>query len=643
MPRLRLYTSSFASGEISPKLLGRSDLNAYSNGWLKLRNAFIHPTGSVSRRPGLRHVSPVDGASRLVPFEISTEQTYLLVLGDHAIEVYANGIKISEFGAPWSVSEIPQINWTQSADTLHIVHPDTPPQKVTRRGENGWEISAWSFFVEEGGRIEQPHHRFANEDVELVRSGSSGTISLSANDHVFHPRHNGTRFRYENREVLIVEVAAAGGSEKEGWFDKATVLVKESLSSTPTATRNWTEQTFSMVRGWPVSVTFHQNRLVIGGSRDLPNRLWLSKSGKWFNFSLGDGLDDDAIEFSIVSDQLNAVRSVFSGRHLQVFTSGAEWMVTGSPLTPTNIQLHRQTRIGSLTSRNIPPRDIDGATIFISRNGRQIREFLFTDLEQAYQSTDLSVLSQHMVYEPVDMDYDEGSRRLYVVMSDGTLATLTVYRSEQIVAWTLQETQGLFLSVAVVGNDVYCLIQRNERVSIEVFDPSLNVDAGIVLESELPRAEWGGLEHLNNKPVMVVADRAACSSADVENATLALDRPSRKVKVGLGYSHIVVPLPPDFANSGNSSIGTKVRPIALNFRLDDTYALRLDVGNGFTDLLLKRFGNGILDQGPTPFTGDKRVLALGWRDDPSKPLWQIDQDVPLPFHLLSVSTEISVN
>ena len=130
-------------------------------------------------------------------------------------------------------------------------------------------------------------------------------------------------------------------------------------------TPDFEEPAFSALRGWPVTVAFHQDRLVIGGSRDLPNRLWLSKAGDLFNFDLGEGLDDEAIEFPILSDQVNAIRGVFSGRHLQVFTSGAEWMVTGDPLTPTSVQARRQTRIGSVVDRYVPPKNVDGATLFV--------------------------------------------------------------------------------------------------------------------------------------------------------------------------------------------------------------------------------------------------------------------------------------
>ena len=87
--------------------------------------------------------------------------------------------------------------------------------------------------------------------------------------------------------------------------------------------------------------------MVIGGSRDLPNGLWLSKTGDHFNFDLGDGLDDEAIAFRLAANNDPAIRSLMPDRQLQVFTSVGEWVVSGEPLTPTNIQVQQQSRIGS--------------------------------------------------------------------------------------------------------------------------------------------------------------------------------------------------------------------------------------------------------------------------------------------------------
>jgi hypothetical protein len=334
---------------------------------------------------------------------------------------------------------------------------------------------------------------------------------------------------------------------------------------------------------------------------------------------------------------------VFSGRHLQVFTSGAEWMVTGEPLTPTNIQLMRQTRVGSPVDRSIPPCDVDGATIFVSRAGDELREFLFTDIEQAYQAGDLAMLARHMVATPVDQDYDKARRNLHIVMANGSMSSLTLFRREKVTAWSRQETQGSFRSVALVGDQIYVVVERNGAFLIEVFDDAYNVDAGLKGISATPKTTWSGLDHLEGQTIKVVADGRPLGEFQVSGGQVVLDTAAAEVEAGLGFAHIIEPLPPTVATIGGGTQGGLVRPIAFTFRVRHTAALRLDVGHGLQDVPFKRFGANVLDQPPEPFTGDKKVRAYGWRAGDLNPLWRIEQDTPVAFTLLAVASEISVN
>jgi hypothetical protein len=380
----------------------------------------------------------------------------------------------------------------------------------------------------------------------------------------------------------------------------------------------------------------------VGGSRDLPNRLWLSQSADLFNFDVGEGLDDEAIDFPILSDQVNAVRHVFSGRHLQAFTSGGEWMITGEPLTPTNIQVHRQTRIGSSVERTIPPRDVDGATLFVPRIGPQLREFLYTDTEQAYQSNDLALLAHHLISTPVDMDYDKAKRLFHVVMADGNLATVTIYRDEAVTAWSMQTTAGAFRAVAAVGNEIYVLVERAGGFYIEIFDDQVHSDSALTGTSATPTRTWSGLDHLEGQTVKILADGSPAPDLDVVDGAVTLNEPARSVQVGLSYTHLIESLPPSLADE--TGMAYRIRPISITFRLWETAALRLDVGHGPEDVPFRRLGaEQRLDLPAQPFSGDKRVRVMGWREGGMNSLWRIEQDVPLPFTLLSVLTEFSIN
>ena len=361
MATIRRNKTSFAAGELSDELLGRGDLRAYENGARRLRNVFILPTGGLRRRPGLRHIAMIDGPGRLAAFEFNTEQTYLLVFTDGLLTVFRGDAEVARLNTPWTGDALAQLAWTQSADTMLIAHPDIAPQRLTRGAGEAFALAPWRFEA-------YPFFRFGDEDVTLAVTGTSGNVTVTASAPIFEPLHAGVEFRIGKKRLRLTTVIS---------LTTATATVIETLAATA-ATKG---------RGCAVArARLARNALLPPGqagdrwfARPAEPPLAQSSAGDLFNFDLGTGLDDEAIEFALVSDQVNAIRAVFSGRHLQCFTSGAEWMVTGDPMTPGNIQLNRQTRIGSPVDRMVPPVDVDGATIFVSRTGRGVHEFAFAD------------------------------------------------------------------------------------------------------------------------------------------------------------------------------------------------------------------------------------------------------------------------
>jgi len=228
MARLTTHKTSFTAGEISPRLLGRGDLRAYDNGAGKLRNVFIHPTGGISRRPGLRYLDTARGSGRLVAFEFNTDQVYLLAFTDQFVDIYRDDALVASITTPWTESQIPGIVWVQSADTLLVTHPDAPPKKITRTSDVSWTIDDWS-FVENQGRIFQPHHKFLGDGVTMTPSATTGGVTLTASADAFQAGHVGTRFRIENKEVEITTVTSAT-------LATATVLVTvTAINDTPVA------------------------------------------------------------------------------------------------------------------------------------------------------------------------------------------------------------------------------------------------------------------------------------------------------------------------------------------------------------------------------------------------------------------------
>jgi len=177
MARISTNKSNFTAGEISPRLLGRGDLRAYDNGASTLTNVFIHPTGGLSRRSGLRFIDVAQGDGRLIGFEFNANQIYLLAFSDSQVDVYRDDVKVADFVTPWTLAQVANINWTQSADTLLVVHPDVGPKKITRTSDTDWTVTDWIFHADDV-RIFQPHHKFSDDDVTLT-AGSPGTPNIT--------------------------------------------------------------------------------------------------------------------------------------------------------------------------------------------------------------------------------------------------------------------------------------------------------------------------------------------------------------------------------------------------------------------------------------------------------------------------------
>lgn len=250
------------------------------------------------------------------------------------------------------------------------------------------------------------------------------------------------------------------------------------------------------------------------------------------------------------------------------------------------------------------------------------------------------MLAKHLMMAPVDQDYDPVRRLFHMVMGDGTLATLTVYRAEKVTAWTAHVTDGAFRSVAVVDDDVYFLVERAGGTMVERFDDALALDAAMTGEAGAPKAVWSGLGHLEGRNVRVLADGGALEQTVVANGAITLREPAKTVQAGLAYTHEIEPLPPVVQPATGAGPGTVVRLVRAHFRVLDTKALHIDSGRGLTPIPFRRFGRHQFDAAPPPFSGDVQVRAIGWRRDAFRPLWRIAQDVPLPCTVLAVATEM---
>ncbi|MGN1091537.1 MAG: hypothetical protein ACI4RJ_03520, partial [Alphaproteobacteria bacterium] len=228
MSKVRNHKTNFTAGEVSYDLLGRADLSAYDNGALELKNVFISPIGGIERRAGLRYVASLpSSAVRLIPFEFNTEQTYLFVLSDKRADIYKNEELLQTLQTPWNAQDLGQIRWTQSADTLLIVHSNYAPMTIVRDNNENFSVSEWLFDYATDGSKLCPFENFTGNEILMSSSAATGNTVLTTDKDFFNDNYVGVRIRLGGGEIQITSVIDA---------KKANASVIKALTSTAQTT-----------------------------------------------------------------------------------------------------------------------------------------------------------------------------------------------------------------------------------------------------------------------------------------------------------------------------------------------------------------------------------------------------------------------
>ena len=582
--------------------------------------------------------------ARLINFEFNVSQTYMLALTDKNIAVYLNGVLQVDVPAPnITRSMLADINWAQSADTLIIFHEDMNPQVLQRQGEDDfWSISDLTFD-------NVPYHAFTEVTQTGAAAGfgtltpgaTSGTTTLTISSGTWPA---GSPNQYIEGNGGLARILSKTSATVVQAFIEIPFYNTTAIANTDYNYLTGYEATWSSTRGYPISGTFHNGRLWIGGSQSRPTTLWGSRVGIFYDFSLGTQLDDDAIEATLDTDQLNRIVNVYSGRNLMIFTSGAEFIiptVTNEPITPSNISLLRQSRIGS--ERGFRVQEIEGGVFYVQNGGKTIQEFIFVDAEQAYGNNLISLLSGHLVDEPRDFavrratSIDDGSL-LSLVRGDGVASIATIQRSQKIVAFTRQTTDGDFVATGADYNDLYFVVRRNSKDYLERLNEDHFLDASVRNTDDVPGTVFTGLDHLNGEDCRVYADESVLANVTPSGGSATVERSvTESCEIGLWFQPTVTDLPVEFLEQ-KTILGRLLNISEVVLRLYNTASIKV---NGKT-VSFRGFGlaggGSPLDAPPPQFTGIKRLLGFrGWDETAQV---TITQDEPGPMTVLAMSKNI---
>lgn len=476
--------------------------------------------------------------------------------------------------------------------------------------------------------------------------------------------------------LYYVRARVAGTYSTNPVLDQAFARIQ----GTPAAVMAFRLGAWSGTTGYPSVGTFYEQRQFAANTTSQPQTLWATQTADFENHTPDDRNgtveDDDALDYTISADEVNAIRWLSPGESTLVLgTTGGEWIPesAGVVITPSDIVIKRRTKHGSA---NIQPVRIGNVVLFVQKAKRKVREFGFAFEVDGYRAVDMTRLAQHVTRGGiVEMDFQqEPDSLIWAVRSDGQLLSMTFRREEDVVAWARHIVGGSFStgdavveSVAVIPgangagqtqssenrDEVWITVKRTingvTKRYIEILERDF--EAGddeedsyyadsIITYDGVATDTITGLDHLEGEVVSILADGFIHPDGTVVSGGLTLDNPASVVQIGLGYTHIVKPLKFEGGTSSGTAVGKTKQIFGVTFVLLNSHTLSFGPDASSLRSIDFREVPDPMDTAVPFFTGERfEEYDDDWKTDPRIVIQSSD---PVPFTLLALAPEIDI-
>ena len=620
--------------------------------------------------------------------------------------------KIVEVTTTYTEAQVFELNHVQSADVLYLAHKDHEPAKLTRTTTTSFTLTDIDF-------VDGPWLDENTTDTTIYFSAETGTVTVTASADVFSSDDVGRFIRTrEILEIAHDEWAASTsyannatvrfgghvyknvtgstvssgntppvhltGTETYGTIDweyrhdefghveitvftsatEVTAVVHEdqygnstlpdsSVGSSNANTR-WSLGAFGGDQGFPRAVAFYEERLYFAGTTGQPQTIFGSQTADFENMTPGLN-DDDAINVTIASDQVNVIKHMIQGRFLQLLTTSAEFTLSGGtgtqPVTPTNVNVLRETTFGS---SDVRPIRAGSSTILIQKGQEKVKEVTFDLDTDGLVGRDLTILAEHIARGGLtDMIWQqEPELILWFVRTDGVLIGLSYDPQNQTIGWHTHPMgeSGVVESITAIPSgaedQVYLSVKRTIDGSVvrhivfmeniyfgtDVSD-AFYVDSGLTYD-DTATTTITGLNHLEGEAVQILADGAAHADKTVSGGAVTLDRSASTVHVGYSYDSKVQTLRMEGGADDGVSQGKIKRIHGATIRFLDTVGAEIGPDEDNLDRLPFRDSSMAMDEAVPMFDGDKEISFPSGYDNDARVF--VRQTQPLPMTILAV-------
>ena len=424
---------------------------------------------------------------------------------------------------------------TQSADILWIFHHNYPPAVIERLGANNWQYS----LTLPGQQVNEPPYRGTldivktgyaalGQNITLISQSTTCTVVLASSP-ANAPFMVGSRI-YINLcsglvelnegefivnsiaygSVTITVIDAAGTATtitSTAWYmtlaDPNTGTIINSTSYLQYQGGGFAVQVvpiFASTGDYPACGTLYQQRLCVGGSDNNPTQMQGSVEDDYPDFITDPNEDDYAIQFTLVSDQVNQLLNMIGTPNaLLIGTSGGVWVMQGaggssSSLSQTNVSAVVQSTQGVAA---LQPQLVNGSAIFVSRSARIVTFLVYNFTTNTWENVDLTRLNRNITIGTSESTSGiaqtafqmEPYPIFWAVRNDGQLIGLVFNSQDQVYAWFRVKMTGLIESCAVISG------QNQEDQLVVVVNRTINGVTMRYVEYFMPQELFGQLSN----------------------------------------------------------------------------------------------------------------------------------------------------
>lgn len=689
MPRVAFR--NFTGGEVTPTLSARYDLQKFGSFLQCCENFIPNLHGDIERRPGMRFIADLGGKSVLIPFQFNTEpeNNYVLIFREGSITVASadgllSGVSIE---SPYALDDVYALSTAQAGDIVYLAHKNYVLRKLTRSGtapDYGWALEEVVLnqsiaapaaptvtFVRDNGDDSAPLNytlRYVvtavdGDGVESVASVVGSTTGKYPTDWVVGNHVDLTWAAVEGAEEYNVYRESAGYYGFIG-VSRSTSFQDQNFEPDTATTPKEDWNPFEDGNN-PATVAFHQQRLVLGGTKDDPASFFMSRTGDYENFRKSRPLqDDDPVEYMLASGSIDEIRWMASFGDLLIGTSGTEYKATssGAAITSSDVQSY-------WGSSGLAPLIIGQSVMHCQRSGSHVRDLYYSWESDGYAGNDLSLLAPQLVesHHITQWAFQQSpGSNIWAVRDDGVRLCLTYMKEQNVYGWSRHVTQGKVLSVAVISGsqeDVVMLVVEREMGGVKKYflerlagrfrdadgiGDAFYVDCGLTSRQETASDTVGGLGHLEGADVVALADGSPVEGLTVTDGAVTLPYAAKVVTVGLNYVSALSPLPLETDTQQGATLGKRRAYGKCVLRLyrsvggkyaatepGDLFDVEGWKGRTAYDLpfLPEKYGEAC-----QPFSGNIEI-SLPSGQDADTSLWLM-QDRPMPFRVVAIMADV---